>query len=293
MRVNSVKVKDPYSKGQKAIYAPVPARAMADLRLKERHLRTLMVIAAHDRLGANGIGCWASHERLAAMVGCAYSRLSMNLRELGELGYIERIPHPLNKRLRVYKVIYNADDARTMTTVQKSVRDSSPAGEESAAGEADEAVDNSSNSSPRMCGKAPHSSPVGEVNGVHSSPRESAMSLKRKASMPVNIFRETENISCRNIEIHSAEAASSGDDALLASRKGDQEVNIGGHLARLERALRSGGALDLSQWRNWLETVIYDLDVDDPNFHRAGRLLEDVLDASGFYDDEGEVIGNG
>jgi DNA-binding MarR family transcriptional regulator len=105
----------------KPIFAPLPARAMVDMRLTERHLRTLAVVAAHDRFSKNGVGCWASHERLAAMIGCDYSRLSTNLRELGEWGYIEKSPHPLNKRLRVYRVIYSASDGEVMKSVAAKV----------------------------------------------------------------------------------------------------------------------------------------------------------------------------
>lgn len=95
-------------------YAPVPLRAIRDTRLSERHLRTLMVIAAHDRLGRNGIGCFASHARLKQLIGCDYSRLSTNLTELGEYGYVERVQHPLNKRLRVYRVLYTTADKETL-----------------------------------------------------------------------------------------------------------------------------------------------------------------------------------
>jgi DNA-binding MarR family transcriptional regulator len=111
-------------------YAPLPARAMVDRRLAERHLRTLAVVAAHDRLGKNGVDCWASHKRLATMIGCEYSRLSANLRDLGEWGYIEQSAHPLNKRLRVYRVLYTPEAHAVMKGVAAS--DSLPNGKVSA-----------------------------------------------------------------------------------------------------------------------------------------------------------------
>ncbi len=94
-------------------YAPMPLRAFGDERLQKGglHFRVLGVIAAHDRLGANGIGCYASHKRLTALVDCAYTRLSTTIKDLAEWGYLKAQPHPLNKRLRVYQVIYNEHDA--------------------------------------------------------------------------------------------------------------------------------------------------------------------------------------
>ncbi len=118
------------SRPGKPNYAPVPLRAIRDSRLSERHLRTLMVIAAHDRLGANGIGCYASHGRLSKLIGCDYSRLSTNLKELGECGYVERVQHPLNKRLRVYRVVYTDEDKNVLKADRSDapISDSLPTG---------------------------------------------------------------------------------------------------------------------------------------------------------------------
>jgi DNA-binding MarR family transcriptional regulator len=94
----------------KHTFAPVPARAMPDDTLTALDLRVLMVLAAHDRFGANGIGCYASHPRLAGLVKCHLKSLSRCLRVLAEGGYVEAAPHPLNRRLRVYRVIYTEAD---------------------------------------------------------------------------------------------------------------------------------------------------------------------------------------
>ena len=40
----------------KDIYAPIPARAMADEKLTAEHFRVLMAVAAHDRFNKNGKG---------------------------------------------------------------------------------------------------------------------------------------------------------------------------------------------------------------------------------------------
>lgn len=108
------------SKG-KPIYAALPARTIGDERLSALDLRVLMVIAVHDRLGANGVGCYASHPRLATLVRCHLKSLSRSLRMLGLCGYIEAKQHPLNKRLRVYQVIYHSEDSEYLKTATISI----------------------------------------------------------------------------------------------------------------------------------------------------------------------------
>jgi len=95
-------------------FAPLPARAMADEALSALDLRVLAALAAHDRFGANGIGCYASHLRLSGLVKCHLKSLSRSLRVLAELGYIEASQHPMNKRLRVYRVVYLPSDKAVM-----------------------------------------------------------------------------------------------------------------------------------------------------------------------------------
>lgn len=213
---------------------------MVDRRLSERHFRTLAVVAAHDRLGRNGIGCWASHERLAVMVGCNYNRLSMNLRELTEFGYILRLQHPLNKRLRVYRVIYTIADDATM----KGIADRSPSGEVSLA----------------------DSSPNGDVAEPDSSPTQTGLGNNFKELSSVNIFSETENISCRSSEIHSPEGALPG------------KKNIGAVLAKLERHLkaRSLPSHELPMWRDYLDQLVASLGFEDANYGRAQRLHDEI-----------------
>jgi len=107
---------DPHPQAAKRaeIFAPIPARAMADEALSALDLRVLAALAAHDRFGANGIGCYASHKRLAALVRCHLKSLSRSLRTLAEHGYIDAAPHPLNKRTRVYRVRYTGADEAVM-----------------------------------------------------------------------------------------------------------------------------------------------------------------------------------
>lgn len=230
----------------KPVYAALPARAMVDRRLSERHLRTLAVVAAHDRFAKNGIGCYASHERLAEMIGCNYARLSSNLTDLGNCGYIERVPHPLNKRLRVYRVIYNEQDAQVM----KSITNSSPIGK-----------------------VLPSDSlPIGEGDRPDSLPVQSAKYQETIGLSNVNIFRETgidEAEAFEKIPLNGA------GEKKGASKKAE---NIGFELAKFERALQAGAHknLNLNRWESFLREVIDSTEYDDPNHGRAERLLMDV-----------------
>ena len=95
---------------RKEHFAAMPMRAIGDSRLKASHLKLLMAIAAHDRMSKNGQGCWAGHKRLAELTGIALKSVSRTLNALAEWGYIEGSTHPLNKRTRVYKVIYLGAD---------------------------------------------------------------------------------------------------------------------------------------------------------------------------------------
>lgn len=100
-------------KEQKPVYAPIPARAIGDARFTGSHYAVLAAVAFHDRLSGarKGQGCWASHDTLAAEANVHYNNLSGALSNLVEWGYLSREPHPMNRRLRVYRVVYNEADS--------------------------------------------------------------------------------------------------------------------------------------------------------------------------------------
>jgi hypothetical protein len=175
------------------------------------------------------------------MIGCGYTRLSTNLRELAELGYITQANHPLNKRLRVYRVQYTIADEATM----KGIPDISPSGE----------VSNDD------------TSPDGEAASEDSSPTPTRSTNDFKLLSSVNIFRETEKISCRSNERYSPESA------LPMKRE-----NLGGVLAVLERKIKANGLLshELPMWLEYLDQATATADVEDPNFGRATRLYDEV-----------------
>jgi DNA-binding MarR family transcriptional regulator len=92
-------------------FAPLPLRALCDQRLGGLHLRTLGIVAAFDRLGKNGSGCWASQNTLAKIAGVDKSRLSRSLSDLREFGYLSSELNPHKRWFRVHRVIYSDEDA--------------------------------------------------------------------------------------------------------------------------------------------------------------------------------------
>jgi DNA-binding MarR family transcriptional regulator len=248
---------------------------MVDRRLSERHLRTLAVVAAHDRLGKNGIGCWASHERLAEMVGCHYTRISHNLKELGAMGYIERVEHPLNKRLRVYKVIYTTEDAMVMKATAKAMAndDSCPNGQVSA----DSIVaqsDNPDGGIVAQSGKSP-------LDIVAHQNQEVADSIEEP---PVNIFPEGGNRLRETLERDSAEAAPLGSGA-RRDEGNEDHLSVDARLAIMERRLnemKKRPHVDdvplLEKYEERLQAIALEHDghTGDPTGGRALRLIEEI-----------------
>jgi len=99
------------SSSKKQRFAPLPLRALRDQRLGGLHLRTLGIIAAFDRLGKNGSGCWASQNTIAIIAGVDKARLSRSLSDLRAFGYINSTLNPHKGWFRVHRVIYTDDDA--------------------------------------------------------------------------------------------------------------------------------------------------------------------------------------
>jgi hypothetical protein len=92
-------------------FCPIPLRAVGDVRLSASHHRLLGAIAHHDRFGRNGIGCYASHRTLATEAAIHYTNVTRLIDDLSAWGYIQVGRHPLNRRLRIYALVYNANQA--------------------------------------------------------------------------------------------------------------------------------------------------------------------------------------
>jgi DNA-binding MarR family transcriptional regulator len=200
----------------KAIFAPIPVRAMADERLSSLDLRVLMAVAAHDRLGKNGIGCFASNTRLASLVRCHLKSLSRSLSTLAKCGYLEGYDNPLNKRTRIHRILYTDDDAQLMKAI------TSRKGNEIVTN--DPAIGNEiATENPPIGNKlAPNARRIGN----HVS--ENAFSDQQDTHG--NIFCEAEKKSSETDIINSGEPAPSPEKTL----------SDGERLARIERQFSSG-----------------------------------------------------
>lgn len=252
----------------KPIYAPLPARAIGDEKLTALDLRVLAALAAHDRLGANGIGCYASHPRLAALVGCHEKSLSRSLGTLAGSKYIEPGRHPLNARLRVYKVVYTDFDKAYLAR---------PIGNEAATSSRGSIGNKAATQSPPIGNQlAPQQ--VTELNGVPD---------KDQSLSSVNIFSETgiHPVETGNTSGETASLVRECDrsggaiETLQGLRRGASSVSVGAMLAMIERGIKAGKNGHNPTWLRFLESTVADLDNGDPNHGRAMRLLEDFGDA--------------
>jgi|SRR5215211_5410194 len=235
------------------LFAPLPMRAISDHRLSALHLRVLAAIAWHDRLSDHrkgGQGCWASNKTLAEEVGCDYTRLSASITTLASLGYVDRRPHLVNKRLRVYRVIYDSG----------SPADSLPNGKLSDR----HAV---SSEQPIVC------YPVNDHPATVCCPKLQAAEAKEKSD--VNIFRETDNKFRGKGEDNSAGAA----------RPSGSKDEVGASVARFERdwrdARRRGARLVIGQvvgYQKRLTEICDEGEHDDPTTQRACRLADELTD---------------
>jgi len=97
------------SKESEAAFCPFPLHAIEDQRLTLLELRVLGVISYHDRLSiprGKGQGAWVAQQKIAEKIGAHFTSVSSAIANLAKLGYLTGERHPLNRRLRVYRVIY-------------------------------------------------------------------------------------------------------------------------------------------------------------------------------------------
>ncbi len=87
-------------------FGAIPVRAFSDGRLSASHFRLLGTIAYFDRFGRNGYGCIAGHRKLSETAAIHYTNIGRLRDNLENWGYLNIQPNPLNRRRRVYRVIY-------------------------------------------------------------------------------------------------------------------------------------------------------------------------------------------
>lgn len=224
-------------------YAPLPARAMGDKTLTAEELRILMAIATHDRLGANGTGCYASHPRLAELVGCHEKSLSRSLRHLVDKGYIIVGPSPLSRRQRVYRVVYRDFDKQYFAASGKAN------GNRSATKKVTMAVTDKerNGSSVVTMGDAIGSTLTPVVRVIGNSP--SRKSEINQSDDDDNIFSET--------AINSVETGTNPAEAVLGGRSEswNSAKSVASMLGRIDRDIRLAKMTpgQIERWRGWID----------------------------------------
>lgn len=94
----------------KAYFAPVPNRAVTDDRLRLIHYRVLALVAAHDRFGANGMGCTLSTRGIGERLKQKQGNVSNACRDLVSWGYLLPAPNPKHSQMRMLRVVYEDAD---------------------------------------------------------------------------------------------------------------------------------------------------------------------------------------
>ena len=235
---------------------------MADERLSALDIRVLMAVAAHDRLGKNGIGCFANHTRLSTLVGCHIKSLSRSLSTLAQCGYLEGSLHPLNKKTRVYRVLYTALDEGLMRTIT-SKKGNEPATHDPVFGNE----------------PATENPPIGNnlaPNGDWIGNQPSKNIVSDQQDTDGNIFCEAEKRSSETEIIDPAEAAPSP----ISS---DGEL-----LARIERNLKSGeiSSIIAKTTISIVEKIMDRSEYGQHAYHRAERVLGELYEAFGYPEPE-------
>ncbi len=239
------------NKVSKTQFAAIPVRALSDTRLSAIHFRALGVVAYHDRFSgprSAGQGCWAGLRTMAREMGVHHTNASTALTDLVGWEYFDAKPHPMNRRTKVYRVIY--DDLDIHTTADDG--NSLPGGKPS-----------------ETNGLAANFSVGEQAVSTVCPPAEKG--LECQGNGPVEyIPRKREEI-LQKQEIDSVEAAPI--PGIGAPVPGKHHSNTGGTLALIERGLRSGSELD-ADTEEMLRDIVANGDYGDPNRHRAERILE-------------------
>jgi hypothetical protein len=251
----------------RALFAAIPVKAIGDHRLTASHFRVLAAIAEHDRLSKSrgkGAGCYASNKTLAEKCGVNYSNFSTVATELGRWGYIVSAPHPISRRTRVYRVIYDDADADNTLSMGKQSDD--------------ETADDS----------LPTDKPFPQQAAQNALPEDDqrpdiVCPLKRQTFenaqlpndnyIPLNgkIFSERGKDSVETAHITKPSTPRTEEKGGL--RKGAAGLNDGALLSNMERALNDGAPLD-DKTEAWLETLVEETENENVRA-QATRILDE------------------
>lgn len=263
-------------KKERAFSAPLPLRAIGDARLAGLDLRVLACVAAHDRMSlklGSGQGCWASHESMAAKIGCNYINLGKSLKKLLGLGYITCERQPGDQRAHIYRVradLYDHEESLSFHQPSADARERVSSRE----------VGQTANDGPEMVGQGVEENPI---DSTGSPSQYISLSDERYLSEDTNNTPlERAHPSGRSGFGGSGQQVNDGAGSEAEGLgEGENGKTVGANLARLERALKSGNTtnLDWLAWAEFLEGVAGDTEAGNNESGWAVRLSEQLLDA--------------
>lgn len=112
----------------KALFGPIPLRAIADQRLSRIELRVLAAVASFDRLsmlrGDSG-GCWAGNLAISKLCNCRRDSVSHSISMLEIYGYLRRRRVP-GSNARHLQVIYETPSPITLGTLPNTIGEANP-----------------------------------------------------------------------------------------------------------------------------------------------------------------------
>jgi DNA-binding MarR family transcriptional regulator len=241
-----------------AKFGPLPIRAIKDFRLSSLEVRLLAAIGFHDRLSLSrgaGAGCWAGNKKLADECDCRPDSLSAAITALVVRGYVTREPHPINKRLRVYRVIYDLDDRANAKPSD---------------------ADNRADAQVSDVKSAEKLAPAAIVGQIPNEPQPTIGQRKQEVHESKN-GSGVEYITHKreNILLKQKEYSPKGHLPLrVGGWPGPQSrVNHGATLALIERGLEEGSVLDPST-RQAIEAILVETDTATPINQQAVRILK-------------------
>ena len=106
----------------------VPIQAGRDERLHVLHHRALVHVSSRDQRSlerGTGEGCSESLAAMAQALRCNASNLCVALGQLSQWGYLIKTVSPLDRRLRIFRVVYSDEElpiSNHLRTVERFVR---------------------------------------------------------------------------------------------------------------------------------------------------------------------------
>jgi hypothetical protein len=248
-------------------FAAIPERAIGDARLNGSHWRALAAIALHDRLSARrkqGAGCYASNKTLSERSGLNYTNFSTIVRELGLWGYIVSTPHPINRRTRVYRVIYDEAGGADGLPTDKLSSDETP----SNGLPTGKVLSQSDDAEAKPASSANDTLPTGEQSAEIVCPP--IQQPHETTQQPNDIYIPLSgNKSCET-ERYSPEGAPILGEGLRKRRADDHD---GKYLAIVERALRDDGLTLTTSDEKQVLAIMDGREPGDKLYHQAERIL--------------------